>query len=279
MRTPNSLFALLTLAALTPIASADTTLYFNGTPTNLIGIASHPPAPTSENEAGDDFLLANPATVNSATFTGLLVPTAGGLPAVQSVDVEIYRVFPNDSNTVRTLTVPTRANSPSDVAFDERAALDGNLNFTTVTLSASFSALNSVLNGIHPAPTQTTGGEGPITGAEVQFNVTFTTPFNLPADHYFFVPQVAVSGGNFYWLSASRPISGAGTTPFAPDLQAWVRNSALDPDWLRVGTDIVGGTTPPTFNAAFSLSGIAAPEPASLTLLAAAFTLLLKRRR
>lgn len=27
------------------------------------------------------------------------------------------------------------------------------------------------------------------------------------------------------------------------------------PDWLRVGTDIVGGATPPTFNAAFSLSG------------------------
>jgi|SRR5215813_11654607 len=33
-------------------------------------------------------------------------------------------------------------------------------------------------------------------------------------------------------------------------------------DWLRVGTDIVGGgATPPTFNAAFSLSGEAVPGP------------------
>jgi hypothetical protein len=39
-------------------------------------------------------------------------------------------------------------------------------------------------------------------------------------------------------------------------LQEWIRNEALQPDWLRVGTDIVGGATPPTFDAAFSLSGI-----------------------
>ena len=32
----------------------------------------------------------------------------------------------------------------------------------------------------------------------------------------------------------------------------WIRNSNLDPDWLRVGTDIVGGTT---FNGTFSLIG------------------------
>jgi hypothetical protein len=27
------------------------------------------------------------------------------------------------------------------------------------------------------------------------------------------------------------------------------------PDWLRIGTDIIGGATPPTFNMAFSLTG------------------------
>jgi hypothetical protein len=34
--------------------------------------------------------------------------------------------------------------------------------------------------------------------------VTFTTPFTLAADHYFFVPQVEVTDadGNFFWLSA-----------------------------------------------------------------------------
>ena len=102
---------------------------------------------------------------------------------------------------------------------------------------------------------------------QVQINLTFTTPFTLSPDHYFFVPQVALTnGGQFYWLSASRPISGAGTTPFAPDLQAWTRDAFLSPDWLRVGTDIVGGGVPPTFNTAFSLDGTTVPEPSSLVL-------------
>jgi len=140
------------------------------------------------------------------------------------------------------------------------------LRFTTTVLDPSFTAFTSVQpGGIHPSPGQTTGGNGALTGQEVQINVTFLTPFNLAAGHLFFVPQVAVSnGGQFYWLSASRPISGAGTTPFptgVTDLQAWTRDAALDPDWLRVGTDIVGGATPPTFNTAFSLEGSAVPEP------------------
>lgn len=87
----------------------------------------------------------------------------------------------------------------------------------------------------------------------------------MPADHYFFIPQVELTnGGQFYWLSASRPISGVGTTPFpdgVTDLQAWTRDAALDPDWLRVGTDIVGGAPAPTFNTAFSLEGTSVPEP------------------
>ena len=53
-------------------------------------------------------------------------------------------------------------------------------------------------------------------------------------------------------------------TPFAPDLQAWIRNADLDPDWLRVGTDI---THQGPFNGTFSLSGQAVPEPATFALL------------
>jgi hypothetical protein len=90
--------------------------------------------------------------------------------------------------------------------------------------------------------------------------VTFTDPIDLPADHYFFVPQVLLTDPNqhFLWLSASRPIDATGT-PFPPgvtDLQSWIRNFQLEPDWLRIGSDIVG--TPaagPTFNAAFTLNG------------------------
>ena len=108
-------------------------------------------------------------------------------------------------------------------------------------------------------------------GQEVRFDVVFTTPLSLPPDHYFFVPQVeiTVAGGEFLWLSAPRPIVPPGT-PFPAgftDLQEWTRDANLDPDWLRVGTDIVGGTPAPTFNATFSLAGAEVPEPSTLSLL------------
>ena len=102
-----------------------------------------------------------------------------------------------------------------------------------------------------------------MTGEEVQFNVLFTTPFDLPADHYFFVPQVEITSanGDFYWLSAPRPIVPPGTTfpPGFTDLQAWTRDENLAPDWLRIGTEIVGGSPAPTFDMAFSLSGDTVP--------------------
>jgi hypothetical protein len=259
------------VASLTLLAPAfGVTVYNNLTPNNQMAIATRPDTAAFEIEAGDDFFLNSPTSINSATFDGLFV---GGSTAISQVVVEIYRVFPLDSNTVRLPNVPTRANSPSDVAFDSRdSAAAGELTFTSSQLSASFTALNSVQpGGIHPFPLQTTMGNGPLTGQEVQINVTFTTPFTLPADHYFFVPQVLLTNGaQFYWISASRPITGAGTTPFpagVTDLQAWTRDAALQPDWLRVGTDIVGGATPPTFNAAFALDGTAVPEPGTVALM------------
>ncbi len=253
-------------------ANADV-IYNNLTPNNLIGMASRPASAGGiEIEAADDFLLGSAARITSASFTGLFVPGTGGTASVSQVVIEIYRVFPRDSDTSRTINVPTRANSPSDVAFDDRDTAAGGLSFLTTTLAGSFTASNSIQpGGIHTG----TGGNGAILGQEVQFDVTFTTPFMLPADHYFFVPQVLLTnGGQFYWLSASRPISGAGTTPFISDLQAWTRDANLDPDWLRVGTDIVGGTSPPTFNGAFSLNGTNVPEPSSLVLLAGGLALI-----
>src|SRR5262249_23473871 len=78
---------------------------FPFTPGNLdgrIGIASRPasagPPPAFEIEAADDFLLTEETSLSSATFTGLL-PTAA--PSVQQVVVEIYRVFPKDSDVFR----------------------------------------------------------------------------------------------------------------------------------------------------------------------------------
>jgi hypothetical protein len=96
-----------------------------------------------------------------------------------------------------------------------------------------------------------TGGEGPVTGQEVLITVTFNPAIKLPANHYFFRPEVQLSTGNFLWLSAPKPITAPGT-PFAADLQSWIRNDNLAPDWLRIGTDITGQGP---FNASFSLSG------------------------
>jgi hypothetical protein len=255
------------------------TLYSNLTPNNLMAIASRPDTAAFEIEAADDFVLGSQSIINTASFIGLLVPGQGGTPAISQIVAEMYRVFPFDSNTARTPNVPTRANSPSDVAFDSRDSAASQLIFTSSILSPTFTTINSVqAGGIHPSPGQTTMGNGPVTGQELQINLTFTTPFTLPADHFFFVPQVLLTnGGQFYWLSASRPISGTGTTPFPPgvtDLQAWTRDANLDPDWLRVGTDIVGGTTPPTFNTAFSLEGTAIPEPSSIALVVAGLALI-----
>jgi len=256
-------------------------LYNNLFPNNLIAIATSPESPGKiEIEAGDDFLLNGPASITTAHFVGLIVPNAGITPTISEVVAEIYRVFPKDSNDPPSGNVPTRDNSPSDVAFDSRdSTASGELTFTTSVLNPVFVALNSIQpGGIHPKPGNVTMGNGPLTGQEVQFDVTFTAPFGLPADHYFFVPQVGVTGGQFYWLSSSRPISGPGSTPFAPDLQAWTRDANLDPDWLRVGTDIIGGATPPTFNTAFSLEGTVTPEPSGLILVVVGIGLISLRR-
>ena len=233
--------------------NGQTFTYNNDFPNDLIGTASRPEsAGKIEIESADDFLItSNPTRITGATFTGLIPANA----TINDVQVEIYRVFPNDSDTARTPNVVTRANSPSDVAFADRSSNDGNLSFSTSVLSANFTALNSVLNGINKFPNQTTGGEGAVTGQEVRFTVDFTTPFTLPADHYFFIPQVELAGStdNFFWLSSERPIVSG--TPFVPDLQSWIRNANLDPDWSRIGTDIVGGNPAPTFNGSFSLTG------------------------
>jgi len=277
----------LGLGAILAVPALGETIYNNLTPNNQMAIATRPGTPgQSEIEAADDFFVGSATTINSATIIGLLVPGTGGSSSISGITVEMYRIFPLDSNTTRTPNVPTRANSPSDVALASRDGTSGGLTFSSSVISPTFTALNSVQpGGIHASPLQNTGGNGALTGQEVQITLTFTTPFSLAADHYFFVPQLSLTnGGQFYWLSASRPITGAGgTTPFPAgitDLQAWTRDDNLDPDWLRVGTDIVGGSTPPTFNAAFSLDGsTTVPEPPSVMLIAIGLFVIIGMKR
>jgi hypothetical protein len=248
-------------------AKADTFFFSTGDPDGKIATLSRTAsAGKLETETADDFMTtAQTTTITSATFTGLIV---GGASAadIKNVEIELYHVFPTDSDTTRTPNVLTRVNSPSDNNFAAADGSLGQLSFTTTVLNTSFTALNSVVNNINPKPNQFTGGEGPVTGMEVRFNITFITPFVLGPDHVFFRPEVDLgSAGNFLWLSAPKPIVSPGT-PFATDLQTWIRNDgtgALAPDWSRIGTDI---TQQGPFNASFSLTGTAVPEPSSLIL-------------
>ncbi len=238
-------------------ARGDSFSFSTGSPDGNLGALSRPPGQGLETETADDFVLTQATVVSGATIHGL-IPTGTVLSSLARVEVEIYHIFPLDSDTVRTPSVTTRVNSPSDVEIDDatRDSNDSTLSFVATEIS-SFAVLNTVINGIN-TPNELTHGEGPAPGEQVEIDITFTPPLFLPAGHYFFRPEVQVDGGNFLFLSAPRPITSG--TPFpagTTDLQAWIRNANLVPDWLRIGTDIIGAGT---FNMTFSLGGNTIPE-------------------
>ena len=233
-------------------AAADAFMFSTGSPDGRIATLSRPNLGPGliETETADDFILSQQTSLTQATFTGLIPAGA----TVTRVEIEFYHVFPTDSAFPPSGNVVSRTNSPADneIAAATRDSLAGSLNFSTTTLSSNFSVLNTVVNGIHKQPNQFTGGEGPTSGQETQISVNFLPPVDLPADHYFFRPEAALSTGNFLLLSA------AGPPLFTGDLQTWIRNEDLKPDWERVGTDV---THEGPFNASFSLTGEIVPGP------------------
>ena len=255
--------AMITAGVLATPTWADPFSFTTGNTDGRLGALSQTErSGTFQTETADDFFFTETTVISGATITGLLtVPSAH----INNIEVELYHVFSLDSDVVRTSGAPTfstaevvtRVNSPADVEIDA-ATRDGRgrtLKFSASSLNASFTVLNSVVDGINPTPSRT-GGEGPVTGEEVQITIKFKKPIILPAGHYFFRPDVQLADGDFLYLSAA--------TPVAPDLQAWIRNSDLAPDWLRIGTDIIGadpitGAAAPKFNMTFSLAGNTIP--------------------
>jgi len=265
--------AVVAVSLASTAAASPITLFSTGSPDGLIATLSRPAGPGGlETETADDFILGQAALVSEATFIGLL-PSGTPLSSITDIEIELYHVFPVDSTSPPDGRVVTRTNSPSDNQF---AAFDsglGSLSFSASILNPSFTAANSVVNGVNAAPNQFTGGEGPITGEQVQFTILFSTPFLVGAtDHDFFRPEVGLSSGNFLWLSAPKPIVSPGSAfqfPGGPitDLQSWIRTDgagALAPDWERIGTDV---THQGPFNASFSLVGTVVPEPSDEALL------------
>src|SRR5437870_1839294 len=132
-----------------------TAFMFNtGNPDGKIATIAEPSSAHTgdvEYESADDFVLGSETLLRHATFTGLL--TNGATPEdVSNIVVEIYRVFPKDSDVDRTSgpptfstdKVPTRVNSPSDVAFDSRHSDSGELDFDIEVLNNNFTAEKSV---------------------------------------------------------------------------------------------------------------------------------------
>jgi hypothetical protein len=246
----------LTATLATPLGALPF-VFATGSPTGplvLGALSRRPSVGKVETETADDFALRETTVLRNATITGLL-PTGTPLENIRDVEIEIYHVFPLDSDQQRIITVPSRANSPSDheIATATRARTEGTLTISPRVLNPNFTANVTVVSGITPK----TGGEPSFTGEEVEIAITFTSPIILPTGDYFFRPEVLLTSGDFLYLSGVRPLPG---NPLSPDRQAWIRNTPLAPDWLRIGTDIIAGTTPPTFNMSFSLTGETVPE-------------------
>jgi hypothetical protein len=255
-------------ACVTAPAWADSFFFTTGNADGKLGALSR--SDSIETETADDFILDQTTVISGATMTGLVLRT--DVADIANVEVEIYHRFHEDplDKFPPSGNVPSRTNSPSDNEIDTatRDASDGTLSFYYSSLNANFSVSNTVINGINPfkvngtTDANRTGGEGPASGEEVQITITFTKPIVLPPGHYFFRPEVLVNGGDFLYLSAPRPMVSPPATPLAQDLQAWIRNAPLAPDWLRIGTDIIdaAGATGPTFNMTFSLNGNTIPN-------------------
>src|SRR5215471_15082355 len=172
--------ALALLACLGTTARADTFFFSTGSPNGLLGALSRRPSPGKiETETADDFVLQQTTVIKSATISGL-IPAGTPLENIKDVEVEVYHVFPLDSDvgrtsgppTFSTAQVPTRVNSPADVEIDTatRSRSGGTLETSARVVLPSFFVGNSVVNKIAVA----TGGDGPFSGEEVEITITFT---------------------------------------------------------------------------------------------------------
>ena len=235
-------------------ATAQTFSFSPGGPDGKVGALSRPASPGKiETETADDFVLQQTTIINKATIKGLL-PADTDLTKIKDVEVEIYHVFPLDSAPASG-HVPSRTNSPSDVEIGTatRDGSSGTLKFSATVENANSSVDHTVVNGFNNALTGVPG----VAQEQIEITITFTSPIILPAGNYFFRPEVMVTGGDFLYLSAARPIMPPGNA-FVGDRQAWIRNSTLSPDWLRIGTDIIADGD--TFNMAFSVDAEKVPN-------------------
>src|SRR5215467_5419271 len=123
-----------TLASVPGLASATPFFFTTGNPNGLMGSASRPGTSASnfEIESADDFVLTQATSINHVSFFGILVNGGVSDLNLAGTVLEMYRVFPLDSDTNRTPNVPTRMNSPSDVEFVGRDTSQFTITDTTI---------------------------------------------------------------------------------------------------------------------------------------------------
>src|SRR5262245_48309346 len=92
--------AALGLLGATPALATPTTFFSTNDPDGKMATASRPQsAGKIEIESADDFILGSNTLITGATFTGLLRNADEN--NIGEVRVEIYRVFPSDSDVGR----------------------------------------------------------------------------------------------------------------------------------------------------------------------------------
>lgn len=249
---------IFTTLALTGSSLAATFAFSTGAPDGALAASSilaNPINGSPQKETADDFTLNATTEIYNISFTGLM-PTDLGHVNLAAMGVGIYRAFPLDSANPPSGGVPTRNGTPSDVVFD--SLQEGDFDWSFAILNSQFAVANTVFD-------LTAGGAGPTTGIEMRFELALQSPLVLPPGHYFFTPQLMITLRDFLWLSAPATAS-------TNDYEACFRNSQTTPDWLRIGSDIIGSANsdaPVAYNMAFSLSGniVEIPEPSSSSLL------------
>src|SRR5262252_2757295 len=98
----------LTLSSMPGLVSAAPFSFTTGNPNHLMGSASRPgtSATNFEIESADDFVLTQATSINHISFFGILVNGGVSDLNLAGTVLEMYRVFPLDSDINRTPTVP-----------------------------------------------------------------------------------------------------------------------------------------------------------------------------
>ena len=190
-----------------------------------------------EIELADDFVLTNTTPITSATFTGLLPAGATAVRRSSSKSTGCFRRISDVGRTsgpptFSTPQVPTRVNSPSDVAFDSRDFEASGLTFSTTVVDHQFHRSSTRCSPAASIPYRaiSTGGNGAGhgRGGPVRRDLHHALP---PPRRPLFLRapgpagQTAISFG-----CRRRNRSCPPGTPFPPgftDLQSWTRDAAI----------------------------------------------------